>query len=235
MNSIAEIQSIWKNEESIHKLIAETLAHKTNEVPELKEHRDYVEKNSFGFGERPFVFMHALLVKEMPEKFTFMEIGIYKGAILSLYRMLADLSGKKVIRYGVSPMSVAGDFPESDFEQDVKTIHDQFNLEKDYKIFKGLSTAEKIIRAVDGLKIDILYIDGGHDFATVQSDLNNYLHHITIGGFLVIDDCANDLALPSNYFFGIQSVTDAVLSHPLPNDQFQFIFNVGHNKVYRKK
>jgi hypothetical protein len=235
MNSIREVQEIWVDKEETHKLIAETLAHKTNEIPELKIHRDFVETNSFGFGERPFVFLHKMLVDEMPKEFTFMEIGIYKGAILSLYRMLADMAGKRALRYGVSPMSTAGNFPDSDFEKDVVTIHDEFKLEKDYTIIKGLSTdPETIIKVLD-INVDILYIDGGHDYATVTSDLENYLQLIKSGGYLVIDDACNEMDLPEGYFGGIQSVTDAVLDFPLPNARFEFLFSVGHNKVFKKR
>jgi cephalosporin hydroxylase len=234
--TIQELQTLWKDDKESHKYIAETLAHKTNEIPELKAHRDYVETNSFGFGERPFVFMHKLLVDEMPSEFTFMEIGIYKGAILSLYKMLANMAGKTVNRYGVSPMSTAGNFPESDFEKDVDTIHDEFKLEKDFIIIKGLSTDPIMIKAAGYLvPIHILYIDGGHDFETVFSDIKNYSPLIVSGGFLIVDDACNEMDLPDGYFGGIQSVTDAVLAFPLPNEEFKFLFSVGHNKVFLKR
>lgn len=236
MNSIKEIQAIWEDKREIHQLIAETLAHKTNEIPALKAHRDYVETNSFGFGERPFVFMHKLLVDEMPSEFTFMEIGVYKGAILSLYRMLADMYGRKVNIYGVSPMSTAGNFPDSDFEKDVETIHDEFNLDKDYIIVKGLSTDPLIIQAAGYLvPIHILYIDGGHDYETVYSDLKHYTPLVVPGGFLIVDDACNEMDLPEGYFGGIQSVTDAVLDFSLLKRDFKFLFNVGHNKVYIRR
>lgn len=232
---IIDLQLCWKDTKESHKEIAEALAHRTNQIPQLKAHRDFVESNSFGFGERPFVYMHKLLVDEMPSEFTFMEIGVYKGAILSLYRLLADMSGKKVKRYGVTPLSTAGNFEDSDFGKDIKTIHDQFGLEKDYIILKGLSNDPEIISEVVNYRYDILYIDGGHDYKTVTKDLLYYTALINKGGFLVIDDCANDLDLPENYFFGIESVTQAVNDFDLPSKGFEFLFSVGHNKVYKKK
>jgi hypothetical protein len=233
---IVDLQVCWEDTKESHKEIAEMLAHKTNQIPQLKAHRDFVESNSFGFGERPFVYMHKLMVDEMPEEFSFMEIGVYKGAILSLYRLLADMQGKKVWRYGVTPLSTAGNFAESDFEKDIKTIHDQFGLEKDYTILKGLSTDYEVITNAAMLdRYDILYIDGGHDYETVSSDLKHYTPLINPRGLLVIDDCANDLDLPENYFFGIESVTKALKDFDLPSKGFEFLFSVGHNKVYRKK
>jgi cephalosporin hydroxylase len=235
MNNIKEIQSIWKDDEATHKLIAEELTALAHSIPEINAHRTFVEKESWGFGETCFCAMHKLLVDEMPHEFTFMEIGVYKGAILSLYRMLADSACKIVTRYGVTPLSIAGNFADSDYGKDIETIHDQFEIEKDYTILKGLSTDTEIIDQARMIWLDILYIDGGHDYKTVTSDLLNYTPLIKTGGFLVVDDCANDLDLPKNYFFGIESVTQAVNDFDLQSKGFEFILSVGHNKLYQKR
>jgi len=234
MNSLKEIQDLWRDEESIHKLIAETLYHKTNEVPALKELRDFIETNTYGHGERCFYWMWKLIVDEMPKEFRFLEIGVHRGQILALIRVLADIAGKEVFRYGISPMDGATLNIESDFYADVEKLHDLFSIEKDYNIIKGLSTDPAIIAEAQKLSLDILYIDGGHDFDTVKSDLINYLPLVKVGGYAVIDDACNEMQLPSGYFGGIQSVTDAVLAHPLPNEQFEFVCSVGHNKVFQR-
>lgn len=233
--TLQELQTTWKDDKETHKLIAETLYHKTNEVPILKEYRDFIETNTFGHGERCFYWMWKAIIDELPKEFTFLEIGVHRGQILGLIRILSDMADKKVKRYGISPMNGAELHIKSDYYADVKKLHDLFNIENDYTIIEGMSTDPVIITAANLLNLDVLYIDGGHDYKTVKSDIENYLPLIKSGGYLVIDDACNEMDLPQGYFGGIQSVTDAVLDAPLPNEEFKFLFSVGHNKVFLKR
>lgn len=232
--SIVEVQKNWKNSPAHNKKLNETFAAAVNADPTLKAHRDFVEQNVFGFGERSFQWLHKIIVDEMPVNFSFMEIGVFKGQILSLYKMLADVAGKSVTRYGVTPLSTAGGVWESDYKRDIEYIHNTFKLEKDYQLLVGLSTDPEIIKEAQNLSVDVLYIDGGHDYATVVSDIVNYIPIIKPGGYLVIDDCANDMSMPWGYFTGIKEVTDATGSIMNAHPDYEFMFNVVHNKVWRK-
>lgn len=232
MNNISELN--WQNTAEYHQGIHEGFIAKVNGMPELKAHRDFVETNIFGFGERSFLWLWWLLIKEMPASFTFMEIGVFKGQILSLIRMVADMQAKKVVRHGVTPLSSIGGVWESDYEADIKFIHDQFKIKKDYKIIKGDSTDPQTIKAASEIELDILYVDGGHTYDIAKSDIENYSPLIKSGGYLVIDDCCNDLKMPFGYFQGIESVTRAV-NDLLPNKDFEFVFSVVHIKVFRRR
>lgn len=210
------------------------LCHLTNSDPQLKTHRDWVELHTFGFGERSFQAMWKMLLAEMPENFSFLEIGVFKGQIISLMRMLRPDANI----YGVTPLSSEGGVWESDYKKDIETIHDHFNLKKSYHIFKGLSTDPQIIDDVKlsivNCPLSILYIDGGHTFEIAKSDIINYAPLIKPGGYLVIDDCCNDMQIPFGMFGGIQTVTDAVRD-TLPNmKDFKFLFSVVHIKVYQR-
>jgi hypothetical protein len=57
------------------------------------------------------------------------------------------------------------------------------------------------------------------------------------GGYLLIDDACNDMNQPWGYFQGIQPVTDAVLKWEKTEigQEFEFLFNVVHNRLYRRK
>ena len=237
MNDIKEVQALWKDEPEAHKRLHEAFVDKVNQVPELKEHRDWVEQNIFGFGERSFLWMWYLLVKEMPAEFSFMEIGVFRGAILSAIRVISDMQGKKVDRFGVTPLDSTGDHWESDYRADIEKMHDQFETEKDYTIFEGLSTDEKIIQEASKNLYDILYIDGGHTKEVVQSDLKHYAPLVKPGGFLVVDDACNSFRIPHGMFPGIAPVTEAVdevLPPRTPNEEWEFLFSIVHNRVYRK-
>lgn len=148
------------------------------------------------------------------------------------------MAKKKVQRFGVSPMDSSDGHWESDYFYDVAKLHQHFNLKKDYSIYHGSSTDEKIItKAIETAPYDILYIDGGHTREVVDSDLLNYSPLVKKGGYLLIDDACNDMKQPFGYFQGINDVTDAVLAWQETDlgKDFEFVFNVVHNRLYRRK
>ena len=236
--NLAELSSEWVDNPEFHQYIHETFTKYVEENDRLIEHRLWVKSNNFGFGEDSFHWLHKLLVDEMPNDFKFLEIGVFRGQVLSLYKLLADISGKKVKRYGASPMDSSDGHWDSDYFADVVTIHQQFNLKKDYTIYHGSSTDTKIIeKSKSTEQYDILYIDGGHTFDIVQSDLANYPQMIKKGGYLLIDDACNDMNQPWGFFQGIEPVTRAVLEWEKTDigQEFEFVFNVVHNRLYKRK
>jgi hypothetical protein len=236
-NTLAEVQQRWKNDIETQKQLNEGFVAKTNAIDQLNEHRTWVETNIFGFGERAFPWLWHLVVQELPKNFTFLEIGVFKGQTLSLVKLLADMQGKKVKRYGVTPLSSEGGVWESNYRKDIETIHDQFKLTKDYTLLEGLSEDPAIIERAKKLKLDVLYIDGGHEERHITNDIEQYSGLVKPGGFMVIDDCCNSFAMPWGYFQGIEAVTrvvDSKLPPVTPSDQWEFVFSVVHNRVYRK-
>jgi len=70
-----------------------------------------------------------------------------------------------------------------------------------------------------------------------MNDITAYTPFLKQGGYLVIDDCANKFSMPWGYFQGIETVSQAVddilppyRTHP----QFKHLYNVVHNRVWRK-
>jgi len=213
----------------------ELFCEKVNEVKELKALRDFVEQNAFGFGERSFYWMWKLIVDEMPQEFTFLEIGVFRGQTTTLIQVLAKLAGKKVKVYGVTPLDSTDGHWESDYMEDIKTISKRFKVKAPY-IFVGLSTNSELIKEVSEQKYDLVYIDGGHTYEVIKSDLENYPQLAT--KYLVIDDCANKFKMPFGYFQGIDEVSKAVDEFLPPftdNEKFEHLFNVVHNRVWRVK
>jgi hypothetical protein len=199
---------------------------KTNEVPELKALRDFVEQKAFGFGERSFYWMWKLIVDELPNHFSLLEIGVFRGQTLALVQMLAQLAGKTCSVYGVTPLDTTDGHWESDYKSDIHFLHNYFALNQP-TIIEGLSTEPEIIEAVKVLKsFDVVYIDGGHTYDVAKSDIIEYAP--LAKQYLVIDDCCNDLDIPFGMFPGIQSVTDAVRDAiETPHS-----YSVVHNKVW---
>lgn len=216
--------------------IVEDYTNKVNADPQLKAYRDWIEQNAFGFGERCFLWMWKELVDKMPNEFSFLEVGVFRGQVLGLIGMLAERTGKKVTRYGVTPLDSSDGHWESDYKKDIEHLHDTFKIKKDYKIIPYDSTSPKALKEVKGLEIDLLYIDGGHTYEVVKQDLNNYLP--LVKQYLVIDDCNNKIEMPWGYFRGIESVSNAVdeLLPPFTeNPDFTFVQNVVHNRILKRK
>lgn len=235
--NLSELKSQWVDEENYHKEIHESFIKNIEGVEWMNAHRDWVSSNVFGFGEKSFYWLWKLIVDEMPSEFSFLEIGVFKGQILSLIKMLASATGRSVERYGVSPLDSTGIDWESDYEQDIITLHDTFFVPKDYVIYKGLSANENIIeQAHRSSPYNIIYIDGDHSYDGCYSDLKHYATMVKQGGYLAIDDACGDMKMPWGYFQGILSVTEATLNYMGEfGDDWEFIGNVMHLRLYRRK
>lgn len=208
---------------------------------QLLEHRTYIEEKGLGMGERCFHWMWRLIVDEMPEFFQFLEIGVYKGQVLSLVKLLAIRSGKHVNVTGVTLLSTfAGDTDEFKPHADVnygkciKDLHDRYDLPQPTLIV-GDSTAQATQEKVskEG-PFDIVYIDGCHEYNYVMKDLMAYPKMLIPGGLLVVDDCSNDLKMPEGFFKGIEPVSRAVRTVIETDPQWEHLLAVTHNRIWRK-
>jgi hypothetical protein len=227
MNLEQTIQA-WKDDPVSHQWMNETFAGLVNATPELKEYRDWIEANVFGFGERSFIWMWKMLVDEMPKDFHFLEIGVFRGQVIGLMRMLSH----QAFIIGITPLDSTDGHWESDYREDIKKLHNTFKLQQPL-IFETLSNDPDTIREAGKIKYDCVYIDGGHTYDVVKQDIANYAPMVKIGGFLVIDDCANKYNMPWGYFQGIADVSRAV-DEVLPNEQFTELFSVVHNRIFKR-
>jgi hypothetical protein len=145
----------------------------------LLNHRTYIEENNLGYGEKPFHVIWREIVNSQPEKFKFLEIGVYKGQVLSLVKLLSDLKNKECEFYGVTPLSNVGDkyskkYDSVDYALTIESLFKKFNLEFDLNtnIINGSSVEEDVKNKIKQLGIfDVVYIDGCHDYDCVVSDI----------------------------------------------------------------
>lgn len=231
-NSIYELKEAWADNPATHKLIHERFIEKTNSDPKLKELRDYVESKIWGFGERSFYHLFKLLADTKNYDMKFLEIGVFRGQTLALMRILKP----KAKIFGITPFSTRNDgitehWP-SDYRADVKKIHYDFKLEQP-KIIEGLSTTLDVVNEASRTQWDMIYIDGGHDYETAKSDVYTYSSFLKLGGYLIIDDCANKYNLPEGMFKGIETVSRAV-DELLPNEYYKEICSVVHIRVFQR-
>jgi len=159
----------------------------------------------------------------------YVEIGVFKGrSLFSVAQAFKDNDGKA---YGIDPYLL--DYArENDLEETLKKRVNEFLEGIDFESMynKVLMNTEKfelskvveIIRKTSTeaapyfktIEIDMLHIDGNHDFESVQADINNYTPRVREGGIIVVDcinwdsvkrcydQCKNDyiILLETNYF-----------------------------------
>lgn len=230
--NLFELKGQWEDTPEHHKHIHELFTQLVNTDPALKAHRDWCEANFHGLGERSFGWVWKLICEVLPENPVLCEIGVLRGQIISLWKLLRP----DAIVLGITPMDSSGGVWESDYESDIKNIHVLFKLEQPI-LYKGYSQdSDAITTAANMNGLNVLYVDGSHQYQDVISDLTNYVPMVKPGGFLVIDDACCDMKQPWGYFQGIQEVTDALLNYmDVVLYDWEFIGNCMHLRIYKKK
>lgn len=227
-----------------HSQIWLTFKSMVNDFEELKNHRDWVIQNDWGYGNRALHWMWYLISKELPVDFSFLEIGVFKGQIMSLMSLLNKHHKKNGTVYGITPLDNTGDkyskHPDVNYEDCIQRIYHQFGLDaEDMGILEGLSNDPEIIEAATEYgPYDVIFIDGCHDYEVVVSDITNYCEMVKSGGFVVVDDASNYLNIPDGLirmdWRGLEDVSNAVRDTIERDERFTELFAVGHDRIWRR-
>lgn len=244
METLSDWESVYENTVVCHKRIVDTFTRLVTADKQLNAHRSLVEKEVYGFGDRSFHWMWKLIVDTLSDDFTFVEIGVYKGQVISLIKLLANLRCVNANIYGITPLSSFSgysgkftNFPDTDYRQHIINLHNLFDLQfdADRQLIVGDSNDSGVIEHAHELgKIDVLYIDGCHEYDYVVRDIINYTDMVKPGGYLVIDDSASFLNMPHGYFNGIEDVSFAVKDTIEKDRSWKPVITVMHNRVFRK-
>lgn len=254
---IAAYRNTAQHNDALH----EEFTRLTDAVPLLKSHRDWVERHRWGYGDRAFHYMWWLLLADRPGDgpLRLLEIGVFKGQILSLWAAIARELERAAIVTGISPFSgnakpaprwlrslrkrlspsyraaakVGNLHHFDDYLARVAEIFAAFDIDpKSARLIKGYSTDPAVIAEIGAESFDIVYIDGDHSYDVALADLKNYGPLVAPGGYLVIDDAA--FFLPGEKFWkGFESVSRA--AEILPALGFDNVLNIGHNRVFRRR
>jgi hypothetical protein len=254
----------YRSTAAINDAIWRGFGERTDSVPFLKVHRDWVEDNAWGFGDRAFHYMWYLLLRDSvldrpsPE---LLEVGVYKGQVISLWALIAAHLGRDVAITAVSPFE--GNKPwfakrritsliaklavrryrddvhsinlyeKQDYQAAVRHIFANFDFSTaSLSMLRGYSQDAQVQRRLAQRSFDLIYIDGGHRYEEVVKDLNFYPALVKAGGYFVLDD-ASSFEPGSEFWKGIESVSRAVTDWGAPG--FSNVLNVGHNRVYQRK
>lgn len=240
MDTLSVATSRWVDTEENALMFRDEFTAKVDADEQLLEHREYIEKRAYGMGERCFHWLWNLLVDEMPDEFRFLEIGVYKGQVLSLIRLLADRTMREAEIVGVTPLSkfagVTGkfpDYPDEDYMGYITALHEEFGLQQPCLVI-GDSTDPANVEAAKAMgPYDMVYIDGCHEYDYVVKDLMNYGLMVKQGGYLIMDDASNNMKQPWGFFQGIEDVSRAARSVIEVDPHWEHLLALVHNRVWR--
>jgi hypothetical protein len=239
MESLREVVDFYKkNIEPLrkHKAIYEQFHVNAHRNSALHKHFSVTQ----GFGELPFSWSWYLLVNDLPTKFKFLEIGVYKGRVLSLVKLISDMLKKEATIFGITPLNTSGDkyseYDTVDFLNEIKLSYSKSNLSFDStQIIKGYSQNDEVIeKANENKEYDMIFIDGCHDYEVVCLDIYNYGKMLKVGGYLILDDASSLLNGAHGRFLGHDDVGTAVKDFLENDSQFVHLYAVGHNRVWKK-
>jgi hypothetical protein len=204
---------------------------------ELRTHRAYFQHRGRGFGEDAFHTMWYLLLQEFKPS-TFLEIGVFRGQVISLVALWARLAARPCEVSGISPFSSAGDSVSKysssvDYHRDTLKNFRHFQLAEP-QLVKAYSTDSEARQLVASRNWDMIYIDGNHDYEVVSSDWRACSSQLKPQGIVVLDDAG----LTTSY----QPCAFASRGHPGPSrvadeidrSLFRELLQVGHNRVFQK-
>lgn len=226
----------WEDTLAYHTATLDRLWQLTPEP--LKRHREWVEANKYGYGERSFHGVWWLLVQSLPSPFVFCELGVHRGQSISAVDLAAELAGKQATVVGVSPLNGCGGwYEERDYTGDVTALFDTFNSHRRPTLIRRLSTDPAAVTEAAALApFDALYVDSQHDVTTVAYEVTNYSSLVRRGGYLLFDDAGFGFNL-GDTFYGFQHYSDWLNDHfppQTPNTNWTFIGNVAHLRIYKR-
>jgi hypothetical protein len=259
--SLEELAATYRNQGEVNDRIHELLEQATWQDGLLSEHRKHIEENKLGFGDPAFHSMWARLLEagvQRHGKVRALEIGVFKGQVISLWSLLAKAYGWPLEIFCVTPM--AGNplpppglrhrlrmicswkyreqirngnfYGEENYREIIRLLFARFELPFDkITVFQGFSTEEGVLKQAENMEFEVVYVDGDHTFEGAMHDLRHFGPKVVRGGWMVVDDAG--CALPGSRFWkGHEAVSRAV--EILPTLGFRNILNVGHNRIYEK-
>lgn len=122
---------------------------------------------------------------------TYLELGVHNGTSMSyvvsqdrpIHCIGVDLFEETSARYARDSLQQART------ERNIQAIN---TSKSRVTLIKGntraTNTREAVVEALAGTKVDLLFIDGDHEYPGVESDFLLYSPLVAVGGFIVFDD-----------------------------------------------
>jgi SAM-dependent methyltransferase len=225
-----------------HYMLVRAMENFFGQDQDLMKWRKYFD-NIGGFSQDPWYPMWDILIKELDIE-NFLDLGVHVGQFSILPALLSHRYQKEIAIHMVSPFNGTGD-KYSGYEQKdyIKVFEDAVTDLMDcvakhiFYPHVGLSQNTNIKNELAGMQFDMMYIDGSHDYEVVKQDIAFYVLQLLKPGGIVIFDDANfyiPYGRPPWERQGYRDVVRAVTEMMDGNSEFEFLFNLTHNKIFRR-
>lgn len=203
----------------------------------IRAHREYFVQNSRGFGEDAFHAMWWLLLREYRPK-SCLEIGVYRGQVISLWALIARLLDMPCEVHGISPFTPAGDavslYPGNlDYLADTNEAFSEFGL-KPPTLVRALSTDPSAVKHIRKWNWDLIYIDGSHDYEVAAADYRHCVEQLKPGGLLILDDASLGTEFDPPHFSFAGHPGPSKVAAEFAMKELDFLGAVGHNNIFVK-
>ena len=163
--------STFKNLKDLHKYFHHYFFYFAPAV--IREHRRYHVETQKGLGDNAFHAMWWLLFKEFKPVHC-LEIGVYRGQVISLWALISKVLNIDVRVTGISPFGPVEGVTNAYQEvvncyQDTLDTFDKFGL-RTPQLVVALSQDYKSKEVIKSKKWDVIYIDGNHEYEAVKED-----------------------------------------------------------------
>ncbi len=203
----------------------------------VRAHRQFFAQEKRGFGEDAFhAFWWLLLSEARPTRA--LEIGVYRGQVISLWALIARELRFPIEVHGVSPFSGVGDSvsvyaTDVDYTTEVAQAVDRFGGISPVLV-NALSTDRAAVDHIRSIAWDLIYIDGSHEFDVAFSDYQVSRDSLRPGGLLVIDDASlgSEFHPPAFAFAGHPGPSR--VAREFARRELRFLGAVGHLNLFQK-
>jgi hypothetical protein len=159
---------------------------------------------------------------------------VYRGQVISLWKLISDQLETKLSVTGISPMTSQGDevskYIDLDYEKDIVENFKFFQLELP-ELVREFSDSKIAKDKIENGNWDLIYVDGSHDFEVVLGDYLSAIKGLKKRGILVMDD--SSLFTNFRLSFSGHPGPSRVLSE-FPREELVRLFSVGHNNFFIK-
>ena len=145
-------------------------------------------------GPRRYLNLFFIIIIKQPK--AILEIGVYRGRRSIEMIKIAKIFNENISYYG---FDLFEDFYNetdilskelSKLPESIQNIKKKIDLVSENKLFKGYTnvTLPKFVEQFNNLKIDFVFIDGGHSIETIKNDWINIEKVIHTNSVVIFDD-----------------------------------------------
>lgn len=200
------------------------------------KHNRYFASEGRGFGEPAFHIAWYEIIKFYKPR-RMLEIGVYRGQVISLWTLIGREIGLSIEVAGLSPFTNLGDsvsqYQSLDFIADIKSHFKYFKIANP-TLIQANSTSVEGKSIIETGKWDLIYIDGSHDHADVLSDYESSITGLSDSGILVLDDSSLylDQSIHPGRFSGHPGPSEVCRDRAIP--ELTWLLSVGHMNFFLK-